>query len=933
MTRMVRLYTLVTAIFLALPGLAGIAQAQADTGSIRGRVVAPDSEYGFHGARVTIKDTGRTVTTGRDGGFFMQRVPTGSHTLTVDYVGAGRKQIMVNVAAGRTAEVTAEIEGSIEEVLVYGQAAGQASALSRERDAFNNVEILSADAIGQFPDQNVAEALARVAGVSLQRDQGEGRFVSIRGMTPNFNTTTINGLRVPSPDESERAVPLDVVSSALVESVEVSKSITPDMDADAVGGNIEISTLTAFDLGNWASVTAVGSYDEVAEETSPRFELTGTRLFDVGDGRENLGIAASFNYYDREFAVHNIENGEWPLIEAPGGGEVRAPEATENRDYDLNRERIGGTLSFDYHPTDTSGYYLRGVYSSVEEFENELEHPHLFEDGTPVELSGSRGVFEDGVIERIGKSSEGTQEIFSLVAGGRNLIDLWTVEYEAGYSFANDDVPGTIEALFVGEGLAFGYDLGDPEKPRLFVEDPGSDPSLYELDEMEFENTFTEEEEYAVSIDVTRDLDLWGPSGSVSFGVQARLRDKMADNDLTLYDGFGGDFTLADFATMVDFPLGVFGPAVDNDAVRAFHNANRDQFEIDQEETEISNRSEDFDLEEDIYAGYAMGEMQFGDLSVITGLRFERTEVSQTGTRFTVDENVNDGEPVFEPLSTDTSYTDWFPNLQMLYRANERLELRASFTRSMARPGFEAAAARQAIEIEGSGEDEERVAEVGNPDLKPLYSWNYDLEVSYYPEGRLSVISAGVFYKQIEDFFITTDVAGQPPFADFDEVTQVINGSDADLYGLELKYVQQFGFLPPPWDGFLVSANYTYIDSEADVPFRDEAIRLPTQAENVANFSIGYEKYGISARLAALYRDEYLDEINDPEDPAQDRYADENLRWDCRAQYRVNGNFTVLFNIINITEEPDYYYIGQPRFNSQYDDIGRTIELGIRAQL
>ncbi len=176
-------------------------------------------------------------------------------------------------------------------------------------------------------------------------------------------------------------------------------------------------------------------------------------------------------------------------------------------------------------------------------------------------------------------------------------------------------------------------------------------------------------------------------------------------------------------------------------------------------------------------------------------------------------------------------------------------------------------------------------------------------------------------------------MAGQAPYQDFEEVTQVINGPEADVYGMELKAVQQFAFLPAPWDGFLVSANYTYVDSEAEVPFRDEDIRLPTQADHVANFSIGYDKHGLSARLAALYRGDYLDEINDPEDPTQDRYADDNLRLDFRGQYRLTDNIRVLFNMINITEEPDYYYIGERRYNSQYDAVGRTIEFGIRAEM
>lgn len=894
-----------------------------DTGRIRGKVVDDTGDYGFQGARVEIEALDRSTTTDRRGRFQFRDIPAGTYTVNVNYLGAVAKQIEVDVTAGEVAMADAVLGGSVEEMLVTGQASGQAAAANRERSAVSNIDVLSSDAIGQFPDQNVAEALARVPGISLLRDQGEGRFAVIRGISPEFNSTTVNGLRVPSPDNGSRAVNLDVIGSGLVESVEVTKSITPDMDADAIGGNVEISTLNAFDLGNSASFSLEGSRESVSEETSPRVELTATRLFDILGGTDNFGVAASVNYFDREFDVHNIESGEWPVRDG-----VRSATDMEHRDYELNRERLGGTVSFDYSPNPSSEYYLRTVYSTVEEFENELEHPYIFEDATVDQLTDDFARFTDGEIERVGKSSTGTQEIWNVQLGGENELEDWTLDYALGYSEASDETPDTIESTWIAEGVTLGYDLsGNRKKPDLFVEGSGQNASSYELDAFEDEDETTEEDETTLEFNAKRDLFLAGNPSSVKFGAQARLREKTNDLNLTLYEDFGRTITLDELATTVDYPLGTFGPAVDNAAMREFFNNNPGLFTANQDETAIENNLEDYSLDEDIYAAYLMSETEIGRLSVLAGARVERTEVSKEGTQLTIDET-GSGSPQFDQLTADNSYTDFFPNLQMRYRFSERFELRGALTQTIARPGFEDAAARQEIEITA----DERVAEVGNPDLDPLHSTNFDLEGTYYAGEGLGLFSAGLFYKRIDDFFVSTDVAGEAPWQDFDEVSQVVNGDTADVRGLELKWVQQFGFLSAPYDGLIMTANYTRTDSEADVPFRDESIRLPNQADNIANVSIGYDKYGVSTRLAALYRDEYFDEVNVPDDPSQDRFAGENLRLDFNSQVRIVEGWHATLNVINITEEPDYYYIGDSRYNSQYDDIGRTVEMGIQAQ-
>ncbi len=920
----------------AMP-MAAEAQSQAqEEGVISGRVVDASGRYGFQGARVVVEELGLSATTERDGGFRFGDLAPGTYTLKVEYLGAEPAPSQVEVLPGQTARPELQL-GENQVVIVVGQSASAAAALNRERQAVNNIDVLSSDAIGQFPDENVAEALQRVPGLAVIRDQGEGRSVSIRGAASQFNSVTINGLRVPSPGGS-RGVNLDVVASELVESAEISKTLTPAMDADGVGGNIEITTLTAFDLGNSLTVSAEGSYNEKLEETSPRGSITATRLFSIAGGEDNFGVTASYNQFDREFAVDNLEAGNSPLLDSPQGGAFRSPESMEQRDYELSRERIGGTLNFDFRPDDNSEYYLRTLFSDFADTELELEHEYLYEDGDVVELDAGGARFTDGAVEKRGKKTTATRDILSIVAGGENRFNDWLIDYQIGYAVSTTDEPFSLGSAFLAEGLDIGYVRdGRRETPLLFSDSPEiDDPEAFEGILIELEEDFVEEIENSYKFNAGRDVDYGNYPGRIQFGVQARLREKEADVNNTNFEDFGQPFTLADVVGPGerDYPLGDFGPYVDaGGALREYFADNRQNFSRNEEDFLIDSQAEDYQLEEDIFAAYVMSEVDINGFELLGGVRVEHTTIDQQGFRAIIDDADPDGLPDIEPFTGSNEYTEWFPSLQGVYRFSERLHVRLGANRTIARPDFEAASPRQIIEIAREGtEVEERVAEVGNPDLDPLYSNNFDAEVTFYPPGDLSAASIGVFYKDIEDFFVTTDVAGQAPFEDFDEVEQTINGDSAEVMGIEFSYVQQLGFLPSPFDGFILTGNYSIIDSEADVPFRDEPIPLPEQADSIANVSIGYEKYGLSARLAANYRGEYFDGVEDAEDPDQDRYVDGELRVDFQAQYAVTERWSLLFNVTNITDEPFYAYLGDPDFNSQYDEFGRTIEFGLKAR-
>src|SRR5690606_17130090 len=233
-----------------------------------------------------------------------------------------------------------------------------------------------------------------------------------------------------------------------------------------------------------------------------------------------------------------------------------------------------------------------------------------------------------------------------------------------------------------------------------------------------------------------------------------------------------------------------------------------------------------------------------------------------------------------QAIAADSSYTDVLPSLNLRYDVSDALVTRAAVSRSVVRPLFEAVASRLAVE--------DNEASVGNPDLDPYSSWNYDLSMEYYPSD-ISVVSAGLFYKDIDDF-IFTQVFDDFEFGGrvFDEAEIARSGDSAEVKGLEFSYQQQLGFLPSPFDGLLVSFNYTLVDSEAT--FDGRAIPLPKQSDNIAGFVLGYEKYGLDLRLAMSHRDDYLDEVVDA---GFDRYHDTHTQWDMTAKFHVDDQWLV----------------------------------------
>jgi len=908
---------------------AGLIQAAA-ADVITGKVTDASGEAPLQGALVTIEELGRTVSSDRFGAYRFNNIPADDYTLSVSYVGADTVTADVSLAGTASLDFTVGRDVRyLDNILVVGSSAAQAGAINQQRASDAIINVIDSDGLGNFPDTTVADSLSRVPGLSIENDQGEGRYVSIRGINTDLISATINGVRTPSP-EDRRGVLLDGVPSDLLDGIEIQKSLTPDVDADTIGGVINLKTISAFDRdGQFIRAKLEGSYNEITEELSPKGTLTYSNVF--GD---KLGIAASLNYQDLRIQAHNNETGGWGFNDDAG---AFVPEDDyEQRWYDLTRERIGLVVNLDYRMTENTELYLRTLYNQYtdDEVRNKWEIRSLDEEDPA--LTGNGYAFDYAEADAEVRVREEVRNIQTYALGGETFAGNWTLNYEISYAYAEEDDSNNHDVTFrsddlEGSGILI-WDNSDPQKPKFSGTgfDFLLDPSSYEMDAFEQEFTTNEDTEWAYKFDVTNDSVLGNTPVTWKFGMKLRDREKLRDQNLVIYER--DDVLLTDYITdnaaipgwrmanpMFQWPSGAL-----TRALRGTFTAD----ELDEDGSNFDSLSGDYVINETIIAGYGMGTFQMQNLTLVAGARIEATDVSATGNIFFEEDDPTN----VAKRNYDDKYAHFLPSLNLKYSFTDNLVGRAAYYASIVRPAF--GEMRPTVALN----DDRDEAELGNPALDPYEANNFDLSIEYYPT-KLSVLSAGVFYKDISNaiFPVTYDIEDVPgsidlsfldagTLAGLEEVATYINAGSASVKGVEFNYVQGLGFLGDAFDGFLVSGNLTLVDSEATLPDGRE-VPLLKQNDEVWNIALGYDKGPWDLRVSANYRGDYLDELFGED---VDRYTAEHLRVEASAKYELNDNIQLYVEGKNLTDEPEHYYHGNESRLSQYDEFGWSGVFGVR---
>lgn len=810
---------------------------------------------------------------------------------------------------------------NLDEIVVVGSRASLASAIQKQRNANSVVGVVDSDAIGNFADINVAESLRRISGIMVENDQGEGRYVSVRGLNTDLNAMTINGVSTTAP-EDRRGIILDGVPSDLLESMTVYKSLTPNLDADSLGGAIDLETITAFSYDDmFIRVKAETSRNELTKDSSnPELSATFANRWDVAGGE--FGVALVLSDQTRRIVAHNNENGGW--------SDVAPNDDYEMRFYDLEREREGVILNLDYRTDSGNSFYFHLFHNEYKdtEWRAKWETRDGLEDNEPV-ISGSVFSYADSKVDTESRNRTEVREITSLQLGTSfQLNDRNRVDLELFSSEAEQDDRDRQTAIFRSSRVAspITYDNSNYRKPTVSFPQEFYNPDIFSLNAWEKEGALNTDEDFGGRIDVFYDL---AATTELQYGVKARFREKVNEYNFCGYEPVDTvllsevSFTTPDrFFNSIPGPTPTFEQAktfINNlgtgtvplsDGTACFNPGTFFEFSGDEEEESIPA---DWYTDEDVLSGYVMATTQLEDATWVYGLRYENTSATYRGKKFD-----DDGFAGF--TSFDNDYGFLAPSLNIKYNLAEDQIVRFGAFRSLIRPGFQESSAGAIIDTE------DNEIEGGNPELDPTTAWNFDLTYEYYL-GLETFFGAGLFYKEIKDPVVeveSTDAVfrGQT----WDVAGTFINANDSDIYGFEVSFQTVLQ------SGFLFVANYTYSDGETDLPADSvngqRSIPFFKQAKHTGNLSVGYDQGPWDVRLATNYRSKYLDEIGD--DSPFDRYTDDHMQVDLTVRYAFDDRLIITAEAINLNDRPEYYYFGNRSRLSQYDEYGTTYGLGFR---
>ncbi|MEQ9446757.1 MAG: TonB-dependent receptor [Rhodospirillaceae bacterium] len=823
----------------------------------------------------------------------------------------------------------------IEEIVVRGAALSQQRAIERKRMADTILDAVSADDLGKLPDKNLTEAIDRLPGISISNDQGEGRFVSIRGASPNLNSVTINGLAIGSVEENSRQVPLDIIGSELLGGVEVIKAVTPDLEANAIGGYINVLSASPFDYDR--AFFVIGSAqigDEEQSTTNPwAADLTVGGTF---GSNQSIGVMAGVSYSWRDYNTKGLYVDDWRDVDGIPRG---LPESHKFNDYDLKRKRLGFNGSVEIKPDDESLYYLRAVYSKFDEDETRYRNRNYFgERENNNTLTGSNvGIYDNQRIRNELRFEEKDKRISNYSIGGENTVDQYKFTYDANLIDNNTTEPNTSWAFRSGRIFSGTFDMG----PELFEVRPNQAEVLSQLnlipsEGVSFQDNNTDEDGYQAKGGVQYDFQADDYSGFVKTGVLYRSVERKQDlNGISYDDGPVGFNVGTPGITTGDTVEGTIqgqyywaGAKLDLDGLRSFTDANLNNpgiFEFNAGDTLVDSTLGDFTVEEDVLSGYLMANVDIGDFKVIGGVRIEHTDVKAAGFDLL-------NETTVVGIDRDGSYTDYLPNIHVQYRPDDMpIVLRAAWTNTIGRPEFSDISPRRVTDREDNGDGTfTGSVQQGNPDLNAFESSNFDLSFEYYL-GDTGLLSAAAFYKDISGFIIDQrEVLTNTTFQGRDyaqlTVTTPINANDGEIKGIEFSYQDVWSFLPGPLSGLGGGASLTLVDSELNVDGRADKVPFSRQADTVYSLFMFYQIGDFEASIAYDWADDILVEVGGSADG--DIYDLNYGRWDFKANYQITDNYGVFMEVQNINDAALGEYQGRTDYITRREIYGMTGYIG-----
>lgn len=897
---------------------------------LKGIVKDSETKQPLPGATIKVVGTSQGTVTELNGDYSLF-TSLDKFEIEVSYLGSKTQIISVEIAQGETKILNIDLEPdatSLDEVMVRGSLDGQQKALSQQKASDNLKNVISSDQMGKFPDQNSAESLQRVSGINVQRDEGDGRFVLVRGLAPQFTNININGEQIPSPEGDSRFVALDAIPANQLASLEVSKSITPEMDGDAIGGSVNLTTPKATKTKLSISGSAGAEYNNSSDGTTGMGNLTISKRSE----NDKFGFIVSGSYSSSKKHSERYAFDKWDG-DLPSGG----LDEFEIADYEIERKRIGFNSTLDYKISDKSEIYFRALYSELKEVEQRRRLTLEFEIEDDEDDFGNEIEVPVWTATKELKYRPENQGVYSFNFGGKHTTPLLKIDYEVALSKAFQDTPKNNNIAFENaEDITFDLNTTNRFSPQItnFTSDGNaasiSDNGIYEFDGYENEATRAEDKNLTFKTNLTFPLRIGDNTGEIKFGGKMRFKDKdFKVKDFVEY-GYEGDDDLyltafndgSTFSGFMDGELDQnIGAFPDLNSWLAFQNANIGDFEDDPAKTLEEETGQEYVASEDVYATYIQGKIKLNKLLILGGFRYEKTNFEYASGQF------DEENEVAIPVAGKNQYDFFLPMLHLKYTISDDDIIRASATKSYSRPNFEDLVQGAVIN------DADKEASIFNPDLVPVEAINLDLFGEHY-FGNVGLISGGLFYKKLDNFIYqqTTDRPFNGSIDDY-EVTQSVNGKTADLFGFEVGYQQNLSFLPGFLKGIVIYANYTYTDSKAEVENFTEGdgeiteIDLPGQSQHVGNAAIAFNKGGFKARLSLNYNGAYISEF----DGGQRVRIDDRKQLDfSMSQTFSKQKFTVFLEMVNLTDERQdelFNIRATPKERQRFGSWGR---LGVR---
>jgi len=885
-------------------------------GRIVGRVTDTNTGDFLPGANVFVQGTNFGAATDRAGMYRIENLPPGTYTLVARYIGYEEFSTEVQVTAGSKVKQDIALMVSyveVGEVVVEGLRQGQVKALSQQRMATNIKNVVSQEQMERFPDVNTAEVLQRIPGVFIDRSQGDGRYVFIRGTAPGLNYVTVNGQKLATNRVEERYAQLDIITAGQLASVEVNKAITPDMDGDAIGGSVNLVTRSAFDHpGSRFNLTLGPGYARIDKKMIGQGKLNYSNRF--GENK-NIGFTFSANYDVKERGTDGMEF-EFDDTEDINDNPIPfALDQFDLRDYRRTRTRYGLGTGLEYRLNDNHQWFVNGMYSRMDD-EQWRGRWRIRAAGNYISYT-PREAPNEVLTERSRIIMIHTQRVEELTqynfnGGGLHKFGNKELDYIIAQSYANEKHPDQLESEWqLDERVHLQLDLAEPKFPKWTITDQelGNDyqynASKYEFDGMDYRSTYANNWQTMGAMNFKMPYTLADLPSEFKLGLKIRRDKKDRDEDRWRIRWRGDDLFLNQFVADYkdeDFMNGnyVYGPGPDGDKLQDFYNDNLGNPDLERELRWWDSEAQHYVSIEDIYAYYAMTTVNMGDFMFLGGFRHEITKAEYNGKKVELDDSGNLTN--LADVTVDRDYNNFLPMLHVRYRLTPMSNIRAAFTQSISRPNYWYVTPYYYLDADGEE------IEQGNPDLDPTTALNLDLMVEHYFQG-IGIVSGGFFFKKLDNIIFEKEskiVGGA--FDDFD-FTEPVNGGDATLMGLEVAWNQEFSFLPGFLSGFGIYGNYTHTWADANLGIDREGF-LPGQAGDIGNISLSYDKYGFSARFSAMYQGEFLQTVGKNED--WDEWKDAHFQLDFSATYDILPWMQVFVEAVNITNEPVLEYYGIP---------------------